>query len=154
MPIHSKKYREAVKLIDRAQTYSSEEAVKLAKQSAYAKFDETVELHLRIGVDPRQADQQVRGVALLPHGLGKQVRILVFTQGEGDRIAREAGAEPATLAIAWVLAHPAITTPIIGASNPQQLKASVAAAEFKLEPALKTRLDELSHEYRMGDAPR
>ncbi|MBI3375859.1 MAG: aldo/keto reductase [Betaproteobacteria bacterium] len=69
-------------------------------------------------------------------------------------LAREAGAEPATLAIAWVLAHPAITTPIIGASNPDQLKASIAAAEFKLDPALKRRLDELTHDYRMGDAAR
>jgi 1-deoxyxylulose-5-phosphate synthase len=68
--------------------------------------------------------------------------------------AREAGLDPATLAVAWVLAHPAVTSPLIGASKPEQLKASVAAAELKLDPALKAELDELSHEYRMGDAAR
>ena len=60
---------------------------------AYAKFDETVELHLRMGVDPRNASQQVRGVALLPHGLGKEVRVLVFAQGEAERVAKDAGAD-------------------------------------------------------------
>lgn len=69
-------------------------------------------------------------------------------------MAREAGTEPATLAIAWVLAHPAVTTPLIGASKPEQLNASIAAAEFKLDPKLKRLLDELSHDYRMGDAAR
>jgi aryl-alcohol dehydrogenase (NADP+) len=70
------------------------------------------------------------------------------------RLAGEASIEPATLAVAWVLANPAITAPIIGASRPDQLRASVAAAELRLDPALKTTLDELSHEFRMGDAPR
>ena len=70
------------------------------------------------------------------------------------RLAKEAGTEPATLAIAWVLAHPAITTPLIGASKPEHLKASIAAAEYALDPVLKTRLDELTHDYRMGDAAR
>jgi len=70
------------------------------------------------------------------------------------RLAKEAGHEPATLAVAWVLAHPAVTSPLIGASKPDQLKASVAAAALKLDPALKAKLDELSHEYRMGDAAR
>lgn len=70
------------------------------------------------------------------------------------RLAKEAGHEPATLAVAWVLAHPAVTSPLIGASKPEQLKASVAAATLKLDPALKAKLDELSHEYRMGDAAR
>lgn len=70
------------------------------------------------------------------------------------RLAKEAGHEPATLAVAWVLAHPAVTSPLIGASKPEQLKASVAAAALKLDPALKAKLDELSHEYRMGDAAR
>src|SRR5512134_3453130 len=70
-----------------------EEAVKLAKKSSFAKFDETVELHLRMGVDVRNANQQVRGVALLPHGLGKQVRVLVFAQGEAERAARDSGAD-------------------------------------------------------------
>jgi large subunit ribosomal protein L1 len=67
--------------------------VSAAKKSSYAKFDETVELHLRMGVDVRNANQQVRGVALLPHGLGKEVRVLVFAQGEAEKAARQAGAD-------------------------------------------------------------
>lgn len=90
---HGKKYQEAAKLIEPGKLYGPQEAVALAKKSSFAKFDETVELHLRLGVDPRHADQQVRGVAPLPHGLGKQVRVLVFTQGEGEKIAKEAGAD-------------------------------------------------------------
>jgi large subunit ribosomal protein L1 len=90
---HGKKYQEASKLLDQSKTYSPEEAVELAKKASYAKFDETVELHLRMGVDPRSADQQVRGVILLPNGLGKKTRVLVFTQGEGVRLAQEAGAD-------------------------------------------------------------
>jgi large subunit ribosomal protein L1 len=90
---HGKKYQEASKLVDKSKTYSPEEAVELAKKAAYAKFDETVELHLRMGVDPRSADQQVRGVIQLPNGLGKKTRVLVFTQGEGVRLAQEAGAD-------------------------------------------------------------
>ena len=70
------------------------------------------------------------------------------------KLAKESGLEPATLAVAWVLANPAITAPLIGASRPEQLKANIAAAELKLDPALKAKLDELSHEYRMGDAVR
>ena len=70
------------------------------------------------------------------------------------QLAKKAGTEPATLAIAWVMAHPAITTPLVGASKPEQLKACIAAAGFKLDAKLKTRLDELSHDYRMGDAAR
>ncbi|MCD6300329.1 MAG: 50S ribosomal protein L1, partial [Dehalococcoidales bacterium] len=81
MAKHGKNHQEAVKLVDRTKAYAPDEAIKLAKQAAYAKFDETVELHLRMGVDVRNASQQVRGVALLPHGLGKKVRILVFAQG-------------------------------------------------------------------------
>jgi large subunit ribosomal protein L1 len=93
MTKHGKKYQEAVKLLDRTRDYSPEEAVEIAKKMAHAKFDETVELHLRMGVDPRNANQQVRGVALLPHGLGKEVRVLVFAQGEASRIAETAGAD-------------------------------------------------------------
>jgi large subunit ribosomal protein L1 len=93
MAKHGKKYQEALKLIDNTRAYSPEEAVSLAKKTSYAKFDETVELHLRMGVDPRHADQQVRGVALLPHGLGKPMKVLVFAQGEAQRIAQEAGAD-------------------------------------------------------------
>jgi large subunit ribosomal protein L1 len=90
---HGKKYQEASKLVDKSKTYSLEEAIELAKKTSYAKFDETVELHLRMGIDPRSADQQVRGVILLPNGLGKKTRVLVFTQGEGVRLAQEAGAD-------------------------------------------------------------
>jgi large subunit ribosomal protein L1 len=93
MARHGKKYQEANKLIDRSRAYSPEEAIELAKQLAYASFDETVELHLRMGVNPRSADQQVRGVALLPHGLGKAIRVLVFAQGEPMKLAEEAGAD-------------------------------------------------------------
>ena len=87
MARRGKNYREADKLLDRESEYDPQEAIELAKKMAHAKFDETVELHLRMGVDPRNAEQQVRGVALMPHGLGKQVRILVFAQGEAVRIA-------------------------------------------------------------------
>lgn len=90
---HGKKYNEAVGLIDRTKLYEPREAIELAKKAAYTKFDETVELHLRMGVDPRDATQQVRGVALLPHGLGKKVRVLVFAQGEAARSAESAGAD-------------------------------------------------------------
>jgi len=93
MTKNGKKYQEAVKLLDEAQTYSPQEAIELAKKMAHARFDETVELHLRMGLDPRNATQQVRGVALMPHGLGKQIRVLVFAQGEAERIAEAAGAD-------------------------------------------------------------
>jgi large subunit ribosomal protein L1 len=90
---HGKKYEEAAKLVEPAKLYEPAEAVALAKKASFAKFDESVELHLRMGVDSRNSTQQVRGVALMPHGLGKQVRVLVFAQGEAERIAREAGAD-------------------------------------------------------------
>jgi len=90
---HGKKYTEALKQIDPAKAYEPAEAVSTTKKTAYAKFDESVELHLRMGVDIRNANQQVRGIALLPHGLGKQVKVLVFAQGEAERAAREAGAD-------------------------------------------------------------
>lgn len=93
MAKHGKRYQEASKLADKSKTYSPEEAVELAKKASYARFDETVELHLKMGVNPRSADQQVRGVVLLPNGLGKKTRVLVFTQGEGIRAAEEAGAD-------------------------------------------------------------
>jgi large subunit ribosomal protein L1 len=88
-----KKYLEAAKKIEHLKPYPPEQAISLAKQAAFAKFDETVELHLRTGLDPRHADQQIRGTALLPHGLGKTVRVLVFAEGEGARLANEAGAD-------------------------------------------------------------
>ncbi len=90
---HGKKYNEAVAQVDRTTAYQPQEAIEMAKKSAHAKFDETVELHLRMGLDPRNAQQQVRGVALLPHGLGKKVRVLVFAEGEAERIAEGAGAD-------------------------------------------------------------
>jgi len=93
MTQQGKKHQEALELVDRARTYSPEEAIELAKQAAHAQFDEAVELHLRMGLDPRNASQQVRGVAFLPHGLGKKVRVLVFAQGEAERIAEAAGAD-------------------------------------------------------------
>ena len=93
MTKHGKKYRAAVQELDETKAYSPVEAVELARKTAQANFDETVELHLRMGVDPRNATQQVRGVVLLPHGLGKQVRVLVFAQGEATRIAEQAGAD-------------------------------------------------------------
>jgi large subunit ribosomal protein L1 len=89
----SKRYLEASKLLDKTKAYSPEEAIDLIKKMTHVKFDETVELHLRMGVDPRDATQQVRGVAPLPHGLGKKVRILVFAQGEVARNAEAAGAD-------------------------------------------------------------
>ncbi len=93
MVSRSKGYQEAAGLLDRTQEYSPGEAIELAKKMAHTKFDETVELHLKMGIDPRNASQQVRGVALLPHGLGKQVRVLVFAQGEAEKIAQTAGAD-------------------------------------------------------------
>ena len=93
MTKQGKNYQQAVKQLGKTKTYSPQEAVELVKKMSYAKFDETVELHLRMGVDPRNATQQVRGVALLPHGLGKKVRILVFAEGEAEKIAKEAGAD-------------------------------------------------------------
>ena len=93
MARHGKNYQEAVKLVDKTKAYSPQEAIELAKQAAHVRFDETVELHLQMGVDPRNASQQVRGVALVPHGLGKEVRVVVFAQGEAERIAEAAGAD-------------------------------------------------------------
>ena len=93
MPKHGKKYRAALEKVDRERLYSPQEALALVKEISFAQFDETVETHFRLGVDPRHADQQVRGVVLLPHGLGKTVRVLVFAAGEAEKIAREAGAD-------------------------------------------------------------
>lgn len=93
MPTRGKKYREAAKLIDREKAYSPEEAMELVQKVSYTNFDATVEVHLRMGLDPRHADQQVRSTVSLPHGTGKQVRVLVFVEGEGEKIAEEAGAD-------------------------------------------------------------
>ena len=88
-----KKYIESVKLIDRSALYTPSEALELSVKRAKAKFDETVELHVRLGVDPRHADQQVRGAVVLPHGTGKTVRVLVFAKGEKAKEAEAAGAD-------------------------------------------------------------
>jgi large subunit ribosomal protein L1 len=93
MAKHGKKYLEVAKLVDRTRVYSPAEAIELAQKASYTKFNATMEVHLRMGLDPRQADQQVRGVVLLPYGTGKQVRILVFAEGEAARAAQEAGAD-------------------------------------------------------------
>jgi len=93
MKKHGKKYRAAVDKIDRARKYSLDEAVKTLKEIAFAKFDETVELTIWLGVDPRKADQLVRGTIVLPHGLGKTKRVVVIAQGDKIREAEEAGAE-------------------------------------------------------------
>ena len=93
MPKHGKKYLAAAAKVDRNTNYSPPEAVSLAKETSPVSFDATVEVHVRLGVDPRHADQQVRDVVVLPHGLGKSVRVLVFAQGEGATWARQAGAD-------------------------------------------------------------
>lgn len=90
---HGKKFESAKQKVDRSRVYSSDEAIKLAKELSFTKFDETVEVHFRLGVDPRHADQQVRGVVVLPHGTGRQVRIAVFAEGDAARLATEAGAD-------------------------------------------------------------
>ena len=93
MPGHGKKYLNAMKLFDRATYYDPNEAAELIKKVSYPKFDGTLEVHVKLGVDPRHADQQVRSTVLLPAGLGKQVRILVFAEGDGARLAEQAGAD-------------------------------------------------------------
>jgi large subunit ribosomal protein L1 len=88
-----KKYSDAEKKIDRDRRYPLEEAIKIVAENKLAKFDETVEIAIRLGVDPRQADQNVRGTVVLPHGTGKVARVLVIAKGEKEREAREAGAD-------------------------------------------------------------
>ena len=90
---HGKKYNEAAKQIDRAAAYEPNEAIALAKQTAVAKFDETIELHLRTGCDGRHAEQQIRGAVVLPHGTGKTVKVLVFAKGDKLTEAEAAGAD-------------------------------------------------------------
>lgn len=93
MKQNGKRYREIANLIDRSQLYSLDDGVQLLKQSSKAKFDETVDLAARLGVDPRHADQNIRGTVALPHGTGKQIRVIVFAQGDKAREAEEAGAD-------------------------------------------------------------
>ncbi len=93
MARHGKNYRAKIEKVDRTKRYTSEEAVKLLKELTYVKFDETVGLDVRLGVDPRNAEQQVRGTCALPHGTGKNVRVAVFATGDKVRDAEEAGAD-------------------------------------------------------------
>ncbi|HEU0113454.1 MAG TPA: 50S ribosomal protein L1 [Thermomicrobiales bacterium] len=93
MPRHGKKYREAAQKVDENALYLPDDAISLLKEISYANFDESVEVHARLGIDPRQADQSVRSTVVLPHGTGKKVRVLVFAAGDAERIAREAGAD-------------------------------------------------------------
>ena len=88
-----KKYQDAAKLVEKTKVYDTEEAVELAKKTAVAKFDETIEAHIRLGVDGRHADQQIRGAVVLPHGTGKTVRVLVFAKGTKLDEAQAAGAD-------------------------------------------------------------
>ena len=93
MKRRGKNYRVALSKVDRAQRYQLEEGFRLVRETARAKFNETVEMAVRLGVDPRQADQNVRGTVVLPHGIGKTVRVLAFAKGEKEREAQEAGAD-------------------------------------------------------------
>jgi large subunit ribosomal protein L1 len=90
---HGKRYRASVQKLDRAKTARIEDAVKLVKEMASCKFDETVDVALRLGVDPKQADQNIRGTVVLPHGTGRKVRVLVLAKGEKEREAQQAGAD-------------------------------------------------------------
>jgi large subunit ribosomal protein L1 len=93
MPKRGKNYEKVAQLVDRNKTYPPAEAIELAKQARFAKFDETVEVHFRTGLDPRHADQQVRATTVLPNGLGKTIRVLVFAEADAAREATAAGAE-------------------------------------------------------------
>ncbi len=93
MPTNAKKMNEAKAKVDRNRNYGLQEGIDLVKAASYAKFDETVDVAVRLGVDPRHADQMVRGAVVLPNGLGKDVRVLVFAKGEKEKEAREAGAD-------------------------------------------------------------
>lgn len=93
MPKHGKKYREKLNFVDRNQAYPPEEAIELVQKTSFESFDASVDLHLRMNLDPRKADQQIRGTVLLPSGSGKMVRILVFAEGEAAKLAEEAGAD-------------------------------------------------------------
>jgi large subunit ribosomal protein L1 len=93
MAKHGKKYRAAAEKVDRDTFYTPADAMKLAVETSTTNFDSTIEVHLRMGLDPRKDDQQVRDTVNLPHGLGKKVSVLVFAEGEGATIAREAGAD-------------------------------------------------------------
>ena len=102
MAKHGKKFLEASKKIDRQKYYTVKEAIDLAKETSTTKFDSTIEVHMKTGLDPRQADQQIRDVVVLPNGLGKTVRVLVFCQGEGVAKAQEGGADYIADSDEWI----------------------------------------------------
>ena len=102
MAKHGKKFLEASKKIDRQKYYTVKEAIDLAKETSVTKFDSTIEVHMKTGLDPRQADQQIRDVVVLPNGLGKTVRVLVFCQGEGVAKAQEGGADYIADSDEWI----------------------------------------------------
>ena len=120
MPKHGKNYKESSSKIESTKRYEFNEAIDAAISSAYAKFDETVDVAVRLGVDPRHADQMVRGTVVLPNGLGKEVKVLVFAKGEKEMEAREAGAE--FVGNEWV-EKIQIKFEIIGDSSPDAGKA-------------------------------
>src|SRR5574344_1120805 len=93
MPKRGKKYQDSIKAYDRLKLYDTSEAVDVVLNTAKANFDETIELHVKLGVDPRHADQQVRGAVVLPNGTGKTVRVLVFAKGDKAKEAQDAGAD-------------------------------------------------------------
>ena len=119
MTKHGKKYNAVAAKVDEEKLYDVDSAMKLVKETDYTKFDSTIEVHMRMGLDPRQADQQVRDVVVLPHGLGKNVRVLVFAQGDGAANARAAGADVVVdddetfnkIANGWMDFDVAISTP-------------------------------------------
>ena len=102
MAKHGKKFLDASKKIDRQKYYTVKEAIDLAKETSVTKFDSTIEVHMKTGLDPRQADQQIRDVVVLPNGLGKTVRVLVFCQGEGVAKAQEGGADYIADSDEWI----------------------------------------------------
>ncbi len=102
MAKHGKKYQAAIAKIEKDTYYEPRQALTLVKETSVSKFDSTVEVHLRMGLDPRQADQQLRDVVVLPHGLGKTVRVLVFAQGDGATKAQEAGADYVADSDEWI----------------------------------------------------
>ncbi len=93
MAKHGKKYREVAQKVDQSRLYTPDEAIALVRETSYVKFDPTVEVHLRLGIDPRHADQNIRTTVALPHGTGKRVRVLVFAQGEAAQAALDASAD-------------------------------------------------------------
>ncbi len=130
MPDRGKKYQEAAKLVDRSQVYPPLDAVRLLKETTVVSFDATTEAHVRLGVDPRHADQMVRGTVVLPHGTGKRVRVLVFAQGDKAQEALRAGADEVggddlvkRIESGWLEFDVAIATPdmmgMVGRIGPQ-----------------------------------